>query len=383
MEKKFLSDQPTAPHLLTEQIRDLFQAFDAIPIGVAAGDRQGRMVFVNRRILESLGYERDEVMGRSLELAFGGAQDRDELADILKHSLEDGWKGEITANRKDGSLVPIFMETIPLRNRHREVEGFVAIARDISDQRAFQQRLVAEEKLGTLGLIAHNVTHEVRNHLSAIRMSLYMLEKAWESGEPSPDNQLHFSIAREELNRIELFLRTLVNYARPPKPRFSPSDLVEVVSKGLEDARPTLILKSVALFRQFPRLSPIVSVDPTQFAQAVTQVVENASQAMERQGEVHVVIKRQPVDDRTWWLVEIRDNGPGIAPHLQERVFEPFFSTTSQHLGLGLSNVERILELHGGEVLLASTPGRGTVVTLRIPEEQENTGGAQEDEGTA
>jgi signal transduction histidine kinase len=237
---------------------------------------------------------------------------------------------------------------------------------------------VAEEKLGTLGLIAHNVTHEVRNHLSAIRMSLYMLEKGCDAEHGSPDQRLHFSIAREELNRIELFLRTLANYARPPRPRFAPSNLVEVVNKGLEDARPALILKSVALFRQFPQISPIIPLDPVQFAQAVTQVVENASQAMERQGEVHVVIKRQPADDGTRWLVEIRDNGPGVAHHLRERVFEPFFSTTSQHLGLGLSNVKRILELHDGEVLFSSTPGRGTVVILRVPETRDRETAARD-----
>ena len=378
MEKKFLPAQPISSTLLPEKVRDLFQAFEAIPIGVAVADCAGRVVYLNRRILQSLGYDRDEVMGRSMDLVFGQAQSPEETAEILRRSLAAGWKGEVNASRKDGSILPIFMETIPLRNQAGETEGLVGIARDISDQRAFQQRLVEEEKLGTLGLIAHNVTHEVRNHLSAIKMSLYMLEKAWESGDRAGDQQLHFSIAREELNRIELFLRTLVNYARPPQPRFGPSDLVVVVNKGLEDARPTLILKSVALFRQFPRLSPRCSVDPTQFAQAVTQVVENATEAMERQGEIHVVIKRQPADDRTWWLVEIRDNGPGIAPHLQERVFEPFFSTTPQHLGLGLSNVKRILELHGGEATLTSLPGRGTVVTLRLPEQAPPAG----DDGT-
>jgi signal transduction histidine kinase len=110
-----------------------------------------------------------------------------------------------------------------------------------------------------------------------------------------------------------------------------------------------------------------VIVDREQFAQAVTQVVQNACEAMDRGGEIHVIVKRQPRVESPGWVVEIRDNGPGIAPHLVARVFEPFFTTSAHQLGLGLSNARRIMRLHEGEAALSSTPGRGTVVTLRLP----------------
>jgi signal transduction histidine kinase len=240
------------------------------------------------------------------------------------------------------------------------------VAWDITAQRAFQERLLTEARLGTLGLIAHNVAHVVRNHLSAIKMSLYMLEQC--CTEPKGDEKLHFSIAQEEVNRIELYLRTLSNYASPPQPRFRERSLLEVVNQGIEDARPLLMAKSIALFRQFPKSSPQVTLDRDQFAQAITQVVQNACESLERGGEIHVVVKRQPVGERIHWLVEIRDNGPGIAPEILKRVYEPFYTTSSQRMGLGLSNVRRILDLHRGEVSTTSQPGRGTTVQLRIPE---------------
>lgn len=368
MENSFLPDPPLTAESLTDHVGELFQAMEAVPIGVAVTDLAGRVLFVNQRILKSLGYRREELVGQNVAIFSRPTLDAALLPRILAQSLEGGWKGELTGYRRDGLSLPVFLETNAMRNRDGEPIAVVWVARDITEQRAFQRRLVAEGKLGTLGLIAHNMAHEIRNHLSAIKLSLYMLEK---SGEPDPDQALHFSIAREELNRIELFLRTLVNYAKPPKPRVEPVDLVEAVNQGLEDARPILNLKSVALFRQFPPQPPHLRLDRGQFAQAVSQVVQNASEAMEHKGEIHVVLKRQPGEDGAWWLVEIRDNGPGIAPHLQERVFEPFFSTTGHQLGLGLSNVRRIMDLHGGTVSLDSIPGRGTVVVLRIPETAE------------
>ena len=365
MENSFLPDSPLSAESLTDHIGELFQSMEAVPIGVAVTDLTGRLLFVNQRILKALGYSRDMLVGQDVGIMSRVTLDADLVQRILTRSVEGGWKGELTGYRQDGSGVPVFIETNAMRNRAGEPIAVVWVARDITEQRAFQKRLVAEGKLGTLGLIAHNMAHEIRNHLSAIKLSLYMLEKA---RVPDPDETLHFSIAREELNRIELFLRTLVNYAKPPKPRFDWVDLVDAVNQGLEDARPILNLKSVALFRQFPAGPPRVRIDRGQFAQAVSQVVQNASEAMDHKGEIHVVLKRQPLETGAQWLVEIRDNGPGIAPHLQARVFEPFFTTTGHQLGLGLSNVRRIMDLHQGSVSLDSTPGRGTVVVLKLPE---------------
>jgi signal transduction histidine kinase len=141
-----------------------------------------------------------------------------------------------------------------------------------------------------------------------------------------------------------------------------------VIEKGLEDARPLLLSKSITLCRQYPGRSPLVKVDRRQLALAVTQVVQNASEAMTQGGEIHVVVKRQPLPAGTWWLVDIRDNGPGVSPSLVGRVFEPFFTTDPDRIGLGLSNVWRVLSIHGGSAELFSPPGGGTIVTLRIPE---------------
>jgi PAS domain S-box-containing protein len=365
LEKNFLLNRDPALNNVPEVYRDMIQALESIPVTVSVSDLQGSILYVNERSLRALGYSADELRGRHISILYGPSLTEEEVEAMMQETIAHGWRGEVLNYRKDGSSFPVFVETGVLRDAEGAPGLLVAVARDISEQRAFQERLLAETKLGTLGLIAHNVAHEVRNHLSTIKMCLYMLEKG---RTPDSKDTIHFSIAQEEVDRVERFLRTLESYVNPPKPTFTTCDLIEVVNKGLEDARRMLVLKSVALYRQFPSTSPRVLLDRHQFAQAVTHAVQNATEAMDRGGELHVVIKRQPDPARTWWLVEIRDNGPGVATHLQNRVFEPFFTTNSRNLGLGLSNIGRILELHGGTATLTSTPGKGTVVTMKVPE---------------
>jgi PAS domain S-box-containing protein len=355
-----LNDVKTLPHPLGELARTL----DTIPAGILLLDLEGHILHANQKSLAALGYALDELVGRHMEVLYRSSLRPEEAVRIREAALDRSWRGEVLNYRKDGSSFPVFLETSLVRDPSGNSVAVIAVGRDISDQHAFQERLLVEAKLGTLGVLCHNLTHEIRNRLSAIKLSLYMLE----TDPKDSDAGLHFGIAREEMDRIELFLRNLEAYVHPPQPRLEEGSLLDAVERGIEDARPLLLTKSITVCRQFPHRSPRVEMDGRQLAQAVTQVAQNASEAMSPGGELHVVVKRQPLRDRTWWLIELRDNGPGIAPSLQSRVFEPFFTTDSHRIGLGLSNVWRVLALHGGTAELVCPPGGGTVVTLRVPE---------------
>jgi len=374
LEKDFLLQTDPTLEPVPASLRDVIRALDAIPVPATVADLDGKILHVNSRCLEALGYAADELVGQDIERVYGSTLSVEQASTIREEILKDGWKGEVANIRKDGSVFPVYVEIETLRDSQGNPALFVGVARDISEQRAFQERLLGEARLGTLGLIAHNVAHEVRNHLSTIKMCLYMLER---SRNPEAGEQQHFSIAQEEIGRIEMFLRNLETSVRPPQPSFQPADLVEAVNQGLEEAKQILHLRTISVHRQFPDPAPVVVLDRQQFSQAVAQVVTNAAEAMELNGAVHLVLKRQVDGPRAWWLLEIRDNGPGVAPHLQNRVFEPFFSTTSHRMGLGLSNVAKIMECHQGMVTLTSHPRRGTTVTLKIPERREDQADAE------
>lgn len=357
------TSRPVGVNPLPPPLVELARTLDSIPAGILVFDLRGNILHVNQKSLQALGYELSELVGRHMEVLYRTSLRPDQAVAIRDAALDGSWRGEVINYRKDGSSFPVFLETSLVRDPSGRSIAVIAVGRDISDQHAFQERLLVEAKLGTLGVLSHNLTHEVRNRLSALKLSLYMLETG-----PHGDQGVHFDIAREEIDRIELFLRNLEGYVHPPQPRIESGNLLDVVEQGIEDARPLLLAKSITVSRQFPVQPPRVDMDRRQLAQAVTQVAQNASEALPLRGELHVVVKRQPLADRRFWLIELRDNGPGIAPSLQPRVFEPFFTTDSNHIGLGLSNVWRIMSLHGGAAELVCPPGGGTVVTLRVPE---------------
>jgi PAS domain S-box-containing protein len=349
---------------LPDSLADMLRAMDAFPLGLAVTDAQGFILHINRRAREWLVREREEFRGARLDSLGGGTISEDQFRALLDTSLAGGWRGEVTCVRKDGSRFPVYLETSVLRDPDGESPLIVAVARDISEQRSLQARLIAEEKAGTLGLITRNIAHRVRNHLASINMSLYFLEEAVS---PDGDGPTQIDTIRREMHRMRLFLDSLAAYALPPAPEFQDVSLTEVVNQGLDEARPVLRLKSVAVKRQFPADAPILRLDRAQFARAIAHVVQNSAESMEHPGSVHVVIKRRSSTEETRWLVEIRDDGSGIAPTLQDRVFEPFFTTSESQLGLGLTMVRRVMDLHGGEVSIESLPGQGSVVTLDLP----------------
>lgn len=338
---------------------------EAIPLGLAVIDAKGRVLHINQRALEWVGRDRAEIEGARLDILGGGTFGEEQFRELLDSSLAGGWQGEVTCVRKDGSSFPAYVETSVLRDPAGESPLIVAVARDITEQRSLQARLIAEEKAGTLGLITRNVAHRVRNHLASINMSLYFLE---EMVPPDGEGPKQIDTIRQEMHRMRLFLDSLAAYALPPAAEFEEVNLAEVVNQGLDEARPILHLKSVAVKRQFPADPPTLRLDRAQFARAIAHVVQNSAESMEHPGAVHVVIKRQPLAAETRWLVEIRDDGSGITPNLRERVFEPFFTTNESQLGLGLTMVRRVMDLHGGEVRIESVPGRGSVVTLDLPD---------------
>lgn len=346
-------------------VRDLIRSLADVPAGIVVCGLEAQILFLSPRILNALGHREEDLQGRPIEVLFAETTSPHEVEAIREATFAGGWTGEILCSRREGTPIPVHLETSLARDRDGTPIGVVAVARDISDEQAFQERLLQEARFGTLGLIAHNVAHEVRNHLSAIKMSLYMLHDLVGANR---EGDVHFSIAREEMQGIELYLENLEANVDPPQPAFGPVPLIEAVELGLEEARPILVPKSISLLRQYPPAPPTLHLDREQISRAVTQVVQNASEAMDVGGEIHVVVKPQSLPEGRWWLVEIRDNGKGVSPEHRARVFDPFFTTSRHQLGLGLSNVNRILKAHGGTATLACPSTGGVVVSLKLPD---------------
>jgi signal transduction histidine kinase len=222
-----------------------------------------------------------------------------------------------------------------------------------------QQQLVQGERLAALGELSAIVAHEVRNPLGVIFNSLGSLRRLVR---PTGDAKMLFDIVEEESDRLNRIVGDLLDFARPSTPELRP----ELLGRVVEDALGAAVLPQAArieIVRELDPGLPPVPIDARLVRQAVINVAVNAVQAMPRGGRLTLRALRD--DDAA--VVEIEDTGAGIPEEVRGRIFEPFFTTKASGTGLGLAVVRRIVEGHGGDVSVRTTPGTGTTFVLRFP----------------
>jgi PAS domain S-box-containing protein len=222
-----------------------------------------------------------------------------------------------------------------------------------------QEKLLRQERLAALGELSAVVAHEVRNPLGVIFNSLGSLRRLLR---PEGDARTLLDIVGEEADRLNRIVGDLLDFARPSPPQLRPERLERLVEEAVAAAlaqQPT----AVVVVRDLDPAMPPVQLDGRQVRQALLNVAANAVQAMPRGGRLTA---RARLEGATA-VVELEDTGAGIPDDVLARIFEPFFTTKATGSGLGLAVVKRIVDAHGGEILVGAAPGGGARFTLRFP----------------
>lgn len=254
---------------------------------------------------------------------------RDELED-LSTALE-GMLGEIEAHSE--ALT-------------REVE---AARQEIT---AMQAELLRKERLSALGELAGALAHEVRNPLQIIRGTAELARRRHPAAQQELDDVI------EEVARLELLVRQLLDYTRPLALERERFDLAPWVEGALREVSPP---EGVTVDLGLPQGLEVYG-DPTLLHRVLVNVLTNAVEAMEGQG--HLEVRVEP--GQGLHLV-VGDDGPGVEPEDLEHLFKPFFTRKAAGTGLGLALSRRILTEHRGELSLDSQPGQGATVHIRLP----------------
>jgi signal transduction histidine kinase len=224
-----------------------------------------------------------------------------------------------------------------------------------------QAKLVQRERLAALGELAAVVAHEVRNPLGAMFNALSGLRRMLgDSGEVG----VLLSILGEESDRINRIIGDLLDFARPPDLAVGRGSLTSAVQEAMSS---TLGVPGIEVqCRIEPGLDQL-RMDPRQIRQALLNLFHNAVQAMPSGGHVHIWVHRVERNRAPSVAIDVADSGPGVAPALIERIFEPFYTTKASGTGLGLAVVRRIADGHGGSVEVRNGDPRGAVFTLLLP----------------
>ena len=221
-----------------------------------------------------------------------------------------------------------------------------------------RDRLVQQTRMNTIGQIVASIAHELRNPLAVIQNARFYLSRRTPRSEPKWAEYL--GIIEEEVHAADRIIVDLLGISRAKDPLKKNVDLVELARVAFDRV---IDGEGVRIEVRVPREPFVISADPNQMRQVLSNLIMNSVQAMDGPGRI--VLKAR--DRHGEAQITFEDDGPGIPPDVIDRVFEPLFTTRAKGTGLGLPICRQILERHGGSIEADRSEGRGARFTIRIP----------------
>ena len=224
-----------------------------------------------------------------------------------------------------------------------------------------QDRALQIEKLGCLGQVTATVAHELRQPLTVIKNAAYYLNLRLKDKDEEERVKRHLALLDQEANRASRVIADLLDFAHPHSPLVQAAELPSVMETALAlSSLPEHIRVEVQWRDGLAQLR----ADPHQLAQAFTNLIVNAAQAMPQGGVLIIEGATNGVKTEVFF----RDNGAGIAEADLDKIFEPFFTTKAKGVGLGLTVAQRVIEAHGGTISAASRVGEGVTFAITLPQ---------------
>jgi two-component system sensor histidine kinase PilS (NtrC family) len=362
-----LADQYRATrHELETQRKDLreLQAFKEVVLrsagsGLIALDRDHAITALNRAAEAITGRTASEVIGRPWAELFGASLSIDSVeAEIAAHPTTST-RHETTLGRADGRQVPVRLTFTALRSGEGSRLGLVGVCEDLTEIREMEGRFRQADRLATLGRMATNIAHEIRNPLASLSGAVEALTGGGASGEER--ERLNQIVARES-DRLNGIIGNFLEYARPAPLTIGSVDVADALEEVLLLLQHRELPPGLKIVREFPpRLD--WRADTQQLREALWNLCLNAVEAMPAGGELRVATEVGEGKLR----ISVGDTGEGIPADDLPHIFEPFFSTKAGGNGLGLALVHRIAGDHGGDVDVRTAPGLGTRFVLTLP----------------
>ena len=338
-------------------------------------DLEYNVTLFNRGAELMFGYTAAAAMGRRPRELFLDVERYGEnvLQECLREADAVGlYRTEMILHRRDGEEFPASVALTPVVGGER-ILGHLCVMRDLTAERRaeeslrqMQARLAHQEKIAELGRVAAQVAHEVKNPLTGLQLySMHMKSKLADRMSET-ELQLADRII-ETINHLSQTVEQIVNFARPLSLARRPVDLNRVVSDLLE-----LLGQQVACARVETCVElwpgPVRGrLDESSLRSALTNLIVNALQAMTGGGRLTV----RTACDGGRLRVEVADTGVGMSREQVARMFEAFYTTKAKGLGLGMPYAKKVIEEHGGEIGVESSPGEGTRVTVQLPAGEE------------
>jgi two-component system cell cycle sensor histidine kinase/response regulator CckA len=331
-------------------------------------DSGGQIVFASPSVERALVLPENGYDGTPLELLIH-PDDRARAIDFIAAVARDKAPGkpvEWRMRAADGTWMEV-ETTATGQLDDPDVQGIVLNSRDVTERKRLETQLRQSQRLESVGQLAGGIAHDFNNFLSVIRGYARFLTEAMDEDEPLRSDALEIERAAERASRLT---SQLLVFSRNEVVQRRVMDLADVLG-GLTTLLARTVGEDVSFQTDVERPLRRVQADPTQMEQVIVNLVVNARDAMPSGGELRIELGNAPeaLDGAHAVRLMVCDTGDGMAPHVVERAFEPFYTTKPKGAGtgLGLATVYGIVTQTGGTVEIQSAPGSGTTIEVLLP----------------
>jgi signal transduction histidine kinase len=311
-----------------------------------------------------VGYSADELMAGGIAMLYVHPHERQRLV-AAYDARPHGTPVDVPWRRKDGRIITTRVWVYADRDERGRIQYFDGYVEDVTPQRATERALRQAEKLAALGQLVSGVAHELNNPLSAI---LLFTEDLLSVERPADDVEA-LSVIAQQAKRSRGIVRDLLTFVRTSELTRAPVSTRALLDRIARALAPQLAELGASLCVEPPEVD-IVHVDHAAMEQVLTNLVINAAQATGAHGTVTIRVRAE----HGVHVLEVEDDGPGIADDVLPRIFEPFFTTkpAGQGTGLGLSVTLGIVQQHSGTIAAenkcpAKEGGTGARFVVRLP----------------
>ncbi len=367
---------------MREQLRVLNAAILACAHSVMILDRAGKIVFVNSALLDLTGYKQEELIGQNIRTFRSGFHEPSFYDKIWQTILSGtAWQGEMINKRRDGTFYNEETTITPLLDATGQVTHFVAVQRDITEQKRLQEQHTQNQKMESMGRMAGGIAHDFNNILQTI---IGFCEIMLMNTEAQNAQYSDLTEILNAANRAATLTRQLLAFSRNQMIELKPLQINEII-RNMANMLARLIGENIRLDLELADDPHQINADSNQLELLLTNLALNARDAMPQGGRLtigtsNITIAKQDAilmpesSVGEFVCIAVSDTGIGMDETTAAHLFEPFFSTKRSNTGLGLASVYGIAKQHNGWINVYSQIGQGSTFKLYLPALNTQTG---------